>query len=270
MLINSVIIVLREVLEASLMTSLLLALSYILKIRTKWFLAAISLGIIGAAVYAYYLTSVSQWLDGTGQEIVNASMQYLIYGLLLFIICLIVSDNYTLAGLPVLPIAMAVTVGLSIAREGSEIIIYVYSFIVSTELIGNILVGSLFGAGIGVSVGALFYYAIVSRETRTVMVTALILLSLVAGGMISQATQLLVQADWLPSTQPVWDFSTVIAETSVVGQLLYALIGYEATPSLIQVIFYTFSLIVIAVVVGVIYFRKLQSMRRRLFDANDS
>jgi high-affinity iron transporter len=59
-----------------------------------------------------------------------------------------------------------------------------------------------------------------------------------SGSMMSQATQLLIQVDYLPTAFPLWDTSNLISERSVTGQVLYALIGYEATPVFLQVIAY--------------------------------
>ena len=61
---------------------------------------------------------------------------------------------------------------------------------------------------------------------------------LVAAGMSSQAALLLIQADWLPAQLPLWDSSGWLPETSVTGQVLYALVGYEATPTPVQAGFY--------------------------------
>ncbi len=71
---------------------------------------------------------------------------------------------------------------------------------------------------------------------------ALFLLILIAGAMILQATQLLIQADIISSQQPLWNSSSLISERSLFGQMLYALLGYEATPTPIQVICYIASL----------------------------
>ena len=63
--------------------------------------------------------------------------------------------------------------------------------------------------------------------------------------MASQASLLLIQADWLPYTVELWDSSALLPEYSVTGQLLYALIGYEANPSLLQVCVYIGAVILI-------------------------
>lgn len=256
MLINSVILVLREVLEASLLVSLLLALTQIQKMSARWIVPALGLGFVVAGVYALAIGAVSQWFDGTGQEIANALMQYTIYLLILSIITTVVWVVYIDAHPKrFLPGLMIATVALAIAREGSEIFIYLSGFKALPDVLDNVIFGSLIGASIGCSIGALFYYLVVERNQKVVRLLSLTLLALVAAGMTSQATQLMMQADLLPSHSPVWDTSHWISEGSIVGQLLYALVGYEATPSLFQLIIYCSSLGVIFAVSLGIYLR---------------
>ena len=65
------------------------------------------------------------------------------------------------------------------------------------------------------------------------------LILFLAASMASQMARFLVQADKLPSlSSPVWDTSTVLSDRSPFGILLHALIGYDASPSGMQVIFY--------------------------------
>jgi high-affinity iron transporter len=117
--------------------------------------------------------------------------------------------------------------------------------------------GSVIGASIGISIGALIYYFVISLSYRQSLVLGIGLLALVAAGMLSQAVLLLIQADWLPSQLPIWDSSGWLPETSVTGQLLYALIGYEATPSALQASFYFGGLLLLLLVVAItVGFRK--------------
>ena len=67
--------------------------------------------------------------------------------------------------------------------------------------------------------------------------------------MMSQATQFLIQADWLASSNPVWDSSHLISEHSLPGQLLYALMAYEATPTWSQILVYLTSLLLMLIVI---------------------
>ena len=64
MLINSVVIVLREVLEAALMVSVLLAVSRILQLNSRWLRVALVVGLGGAAIYGHYLGTVSELFEG--------------------------------------------------------------------------------------------------------------------------------------------------------------------------------------------------------------
>ncbi|RKZ92374.1 MAG: FTR1 family iron permease [Gammaproteobacteria bacterium] len=177
-------------------------------------------------------------MEGVGQEVVNASLHLLIYG---FIVILVFSMKDR-AYYRCMVLAMASCVAMATIREGSEIVIYVGGFISSPELFVSVSIGSIIGAGIGISIGVFFYYLITSMSLNHGLRFGLLLLILIAGGMILQATQLLIQADLIISQPPLWDSSSLISERSLIGQLLYALIGYESTPSLIQVFCYIASL----------------------------
>jgi high-affinity iron transporter len=236
MLLTSVIIVLREFLEAALIVSVLLALGEGMSMGRRWVGWGIATGLLGALIYAGNTATVSDWLEGVGQEVLNALLQIAIYVCLALIALLFSrSRNRAASNGRRMMLLMTATVGLAIAREGSEVLVYLLGFIHEWELFKPILLGGMVGAGIGTSVGALAYYLLIntSRKWSPYIITGVIIF--VAAGMASQAASLLIQADWLPSQLPLWDTSGWIAESSVIGQLLYALMGYEATPTPIQV-----------------------------------
>lgn len=247
MLVNSVIIILREVLEAALMISVLLAVSRFLQIKSRWVPFALILGLIGAATYGYFLDPVSNMFEGVGQEIVNAVLQFGVFATLAAIVFLIARQDGAPRGDDVLlPALMAAAVAFAVTREGSEILIYVSGFIQMSDFLSSVGVGSLAGAGIGFSIGVLFYYLLLALPPGRALLISLLLLSLTASGMCAQATQLLIQADVITVSGPLWDTSAFLPEGSLPGQLLYALIGYEATPSAIEVAVYVTSLAVMA------------------------
>ncbi len=261
-MLSSVIIILREVLEAALLVSVLLSLSQRMSIGRKWILPAINLGLLAAVFLAYYFDIVSDWFDGVGQEVSNASL-LLINILLLAGICAWLSRH--LKQRPsqkkqfhlILAFLMAV-VGISIMLEGAEILVYAYAFSGSMESFLPILTGGSIGAGIGISIGALIYYALINVPQRYWVQVAPVALIFIAAGMSLQVSLNLIQADWLPSQMPLWDTSSFLPETSVLGQLLYALLGYEATPTAIQVGFYMSTIIImtVSVLIGRRYKKK--------------
>jgi high-affinity iron transporter len=245
MLLTSVILILREVLEAALLFSLLMALSHKLRITYRWVFVSLLTGLLGAAVYGFNIEHVSEWFDGVGQEVVNAFLQITIYCLLCLLAILSIKHSQGKNSAAQLSILMAATVTLATVREGSEIMIYLSGFLQIPNQMASVFAGSVIGAGIGISTGAVFYYALLNLKHQVAKYSGATLLVLVAAGMASQATQLLTQADWLPAQYPLWDSSWLIDEQSITGQLLYALIGYEATPSPLQVIIYIASIILL-------------------------
>lgn len=239
MLLTSVVLVLREVLEASLLISILSAFSGVLGISRRWIVWSLLFGLAGAVAYSFGVSVISDWFDGVGQEVINAAMQLLIFLLLLLFAFLVVRDSgaQRLQG-SIIVLVMIIMVSIAVAREGFEILVYLYGFATEFPRFMTTLAGSVIGACIGVSVGVLIYYFVAALSGRMAWIVGLGLLSLVAAGMLSQAVLLLIQADWLPSQLPIWDSTGLLSENSVTGQLLYALIGYEATPTALQASFY--------------------------------
>ena len=248
MLLNSVILVLREVLEAALMVSILLALTRHLNMQVRWLAFALLLGIAAAAAYGFQLNRISDLFDGVGQEVVNAGLQYIVFLALLVCMFLLARSPQQGPAQRSLPAFMAIAVGVAVAREGAEILIYVSGFIMAENFFLNVGIGSIIGACIGLSAGVLLYYLLLMQPVRPARISVQILLSLIGAGMCAQATRLLIQADWLSINGALWDTSSILSERSIAGQLLYALIGYEASPSAIEVVIYASSLLLMAAV----------------------
>lgn len=237
MLANSVIIVLREVIEAALLVGLLIGFSRPHKLTLSWLLVGSVLGCLFALGYAYQIDVVSDWFDGVGQEIVNGTLLIAVY-LLLLVISSIASLHSKSASLRYLPLLMSAVIALIIAHEGSELSLYWLSVFYHPEQVMGVFIGSAIGVGIGFSVGSLFYFlAIVKLADRSVEYLQG-LLALVAAGLSLQTTQFFIQADIFPDGQPLWDTGSWLPETSLLGQLSYSLLGYEATPSTLQMVVY--------------------------------
>jgi high-affinity iron transporter len=74
-----------------------------------------------------------------------------------------------------------------------------------------------------------------------------LLVLLLAAGMASSAAHFLIQADLIPAlASPLWDSSSALPENGLFGILLHSLIGYDARPAGMQVIFYVAVLAVIS------------------------
>ena len=250
MLVNSVIIVLREVLEAALMVSVLLAISRPLQLRVRWLTMGLLFGMIGAAAYGLSIDRISELFEGVGQEVVNALLQLGVFASLVVSVFLIARQNCEpYQDDRLLRTVMATAILLTVSREGAEILVFISGFLQVNEFLSTVGLGSLVGAAIGYSVGVLFYYFLLSLEARHTLRISLLLLTLVASGIIRQATGLLIQADWITVAGPLWNSSGLISEESLPGQLLYALVGYEATPSAVEVLMYATGIAVMLIAI---------------------
>ena len=244
MFLDAVILILQEILEAALLISVLLALTKLLRkcwlndftLSSFWLVPAVTAGLIGAWLFAWLTPAISPWFDYVGLEVINALIQA---SIIVFLLALCygltherlqkIAQLNKLAG-----ICITLIVALGIVREVSEIIIYVSGIITQPDNFNPVIMGSLIALGIGISGGVLLYYFLLNLPTIWALRSCMLLLALFTGNMASQACLLLTQADWLPYTAELWDSSALLAEYTVPGQLLYALIGYEATPSILQ------------------------------------
>ncbi len=260
MLLNSVIIILREVLEASLIISVFLAFSHQYQYFRLWLLWALFPGLLGAAVYAVQIESISQWNEGLGQELTNATLHLALAScLLLFFVSQLFISTPVLRKKINICCLFCSTV-LAINREGAEILLYLSGFMALPDHLSIILIGSAIGSGIGLSIGILFYYVLIHLPGPFFLPMILGVVVLILSGMVMQATQQMIQADILPYQAPVWDSSGWLPESSIPGQLLYALMGYEATPTPIQFLFYSASIGVCLILYGMNWLKKTHAM----------
>ncbi len=246
-MLSAVIIIIREVLEASILVTALLVVGNHFYCQRFWLPISLALGISIAAITASYSYEISELFDGMGQELQNAASLALI-ALLLLVHHRFISayQSAKLRGRTSLLLTYLgiVTVALAVQRECAEIVIYIFGFAGDSARMMPVLTGSAIGAAIGISCGILLYYGLQALPTRRSIFVARIILALTAAGMTAQVILYLAQAGLVESGFPLWNSSHLIPENSVVGQFLYAALGYEATPSTLQVGFYLATLAV--------------------------
>jgi high-affinity iron transporter len=245
MLINSVGLVLREVLEMALIFSAALAIFNKLDIAPRWMLVALLTGLVCAGLYAANVQWLWELFDGTGQEVINGSLQW-ITALLLIAVANLLSGslrkNISQKKIALIRLLMSLSLILVATREGYEIILYLLGYIHQPEPLPSVLTGAFIGAGIGSSLAAISYYLLVNATRPTTLNSCFWLMLILAAGLTLQGAKLFTQADYLPSTDALWDSSAWLQETSLAGQFFYALFGYEATPTPAEATIYMLAL----------------------------
>jgi high-affinity iron transporter len=257
MLLDIIILVLRETLEVGALLSVLLCVSNQSKHGLNWLWMGLTIGCIAAIFYAANFSAVGETFDYAGQEVLDASIQTIVCICLLVICCLLILQKQ----LCIVPI-MTVIIALSITRELTEMIIFYTGFFQSQGDIGKALTSGFIGLMIGVSFGVLCYVAIVSWRLSISRKVQIALITLIAAGISVQATQLLIQVDWISASKPVWDTGWILSESSILGQLTYAVLGYEATPTYQEVVLYSTVILIITSVSLVTFMQKNRKLEQ--------
>jgi len=243
-LLTSVILILQEILEAAMLISILAVIARQLDRGFTWLFAGLAAGSVFAYVYASNMRHVSEWFDYVGQEIVNALLQTSIACAIVALTWLICSTRAAEARTAPLAhdrhagaffLFAALAICLAVTREGSEIAVYLGGFLQQPDKLQPVLLGSAIGAGIGISIGFLLYYGLTALRGRAALTAPLLLLALFCGNMLSQSALQLTQADLVAAGPALWDSSGWLPEHSISGRLLYALVGYESRPSVLEV-----------------------------------
>jgi len=136
---------------------------------------------------------------------------------------------------------------LAVLREGSELVLFLYSVAAANATSAPALAsGIVIGLAGGSAVGAALYFGLLRIPLRQLFTVTSWMILLLAAGMAAQGAAFLVQADLLPSFgNELWDTSGLLSESSIIGQVLHALVGYVSRPAGIQVVFYLATLVVI-------------------------
>lgn len=272
---GTAIIVFREVLEASLIIGIIAAATRSVPGSRRWLFAGLAAGLAGAGLVAAFADVIGSLANGIGQEIFNAVVLGIAVLMLAWHNIWMSSHGAALAanaksvGRNISDgrsecSALMVIVGLAVLREGSETVLFLYG-IAASDSGGHsgMLAGGIFGLLAGVAVGYLIYAGLLRVPLRWFFTATSVLVLLLAAGMASQAANFLIQADLLPSlASPLWDTSAVLPMNSTSGLLLHSLIGYDARPSGMQLVFYFTVLIAILTGMRVVANRPMLRAKR--------
>lgn len=253
------LLVFREVLEAALIVSIVAAATRGVHGRGGWIGGGIGAGVVGAIVVAVFASSIAAAVSGMGQELFNASVLLAAVVMIAWHAIWMASHGKELAtqmksvGSAVQagsrPLsALLIVVAIAVLREGSEVVLFLYGQAASgagtVELVGGIALGIVGGT----AVGFLLYFGLLGIPMRYFFSATNWLMLLLAAGLASQAARFLIQADILPPLgNKVWDSSAILSDHSLVGQALHTLVGYDARPAGMQLLFYAITAIAIAI-----------------------
>jgi len=250
-MISAAIIVFRETLEAALILGIIAAATVGVPGRGRWLTAGVVAGIAGSLVVASMTEQIAGLMAGMGQELFNAAVLGIVVVMLAWHNIWMAGHGAHLAreakqlgrdvqaGVKALPI-LFVVIALAVLREGSETVLFLYGMAMgSQEGLLSVLNGAVLGLSAGAVVGMALYHGFLQIPTRWFFGVTSGLILFLAAAMASHVARLLIQSDILPSlASPLWDTSALLTNDSAIGILLHTLLGYDANPAGMQVVFY--------------------------------
>jgi len=269
---GTAIIIFREVLEAALIVGLVLAATRGVGKRIRWISAGIGGGVLGAMLLALAADQIGSMAHGMGQEVLNASILFAAVLMLSWHLLWMKSHSIEMTkklrqvGNAVStgdkePVVLAVIIGLAILREGSEAVLFLYGLAAAGTNLAEMFSGTMLGLLAGIAAGSVLYLGIARIPTGKLFQVSGWLILLLTAGLATQAVAFLVQADILPAMgYAIWDSSSLLSESGVVGRVLHILVGYVDKPMGIQILTY---LLTVGILVSAMSYINRQDQRTR-------
>jgi len=246
----SFLLSLREGLEAALIIGIVLGA--LRKINRSELVSVVWGGAASAAIaslaVALALYALGASLEGAAEGIFEGITMFLAAGVLTWMIFWMHHQAQTIKGNLELGVRHAVSqtgrralfllAFLAVLREGVELALFLTAatFADRTQL-------TLFGAALGLGTAALLGWSLFATTMRMdlrrfFLITGALLI-LFAAGLVAYGVHEFNEIGWIPAlVEHVWDINFFLSEQSTVGQMLKALFGYNANPSLTEVLAY--------------------------------
>jgi high-affinity iron transporter len=244
------LITFREGLEAALVVGILLG--YIRKIGheryTRPLLVGVAVAVAASAGLALAIRSVGLELEGPAEAIFEGLTMFLAAGLLTWMIFWMRYHARDMRSSLEHDVEKAIgrsqrsglasVAFIAVFREGVETALFVAAAAFAVQGAPT-LAGAIAGLLAATIVGYLVYSSATRLNPRSFFNVTSALLLLFAAGLLARGVHELQEAAILPTlVEHFWNTSTLLDEGSILGQLMSALVGYSADPSLLEVLVY--------------------------------
>jgi len=264
----SYLLSLREGLEAALIIGIVLGA--LTKIRRNDLSPALWLGtwvaVVVSILVAVLLTSFGLSLEGVAEQVYEGITMLIAAGILTWMIFwmskqarflkseLEAGVNKAAARYAAGKRAIFWMAFVAVAREGVELAFFLTAAFFAgdqSQVTSNIiqtLAGTILGLGTAALLGWTLFATTVRLDLRRFFQVTGFLLILFAAGLVAHGVHEFNEVGWAPAVvEHVWDMNSILDETSLTGQLLKTLFGYNGNPSLTEVIAYFIYLAIVTV-----------------------
>jgi high-affinity iron transporter len=133
-----------------------------------------------------------------------------------------------------------------VGREGIETVLFLVGGAAKADSGPLYALAGVAGGLVAAVLGWMLYRGSLRLNLRRFFTISGILLILFAAGLVANGIKELHEARWVPTLiDHVWDTYDILSDTTTGGRMLAALLGYDASPSLMQVSAYFAYLLVV-------------------------
>ena len=248
-MVASFVVAAREGLEASLILAILSA--YLTKTANAGKMRALWLGAAGAVLASFLLAGavfiVAGELSGRAQEAFEGFSMAFAAAVLSYMILWMRRQSRNMkhelesrirAALQVGSYGALATVAfIAVFREGAETVLYLLAGSEGTSA-GPAVAGTGLGLAVAAGLGYLVFQGSHRLNLRLFFDITGVVLLVFAAGLAGRAAAALQVAGLFPGTISAWDTRWLLDDQSFLGGIASGLLGYSASPSLLQVMFY--------------------------------
>jgi len=248
-MLSSILITLREGLEAFLIIGILLG--YLKKTNqrafSKYIWAGMSTAILASLTLAYAFGLLAIRFTGKNALIFEVVAALFAVCVLTWMVLWMQKQARTIKADLEHKVDLAISTGhiyalaflafISVLREGLETVLFLG--VLAKQSGPGFVPGTIVGLTIAAVIAYLIFRATIRFNLRWFFVLTGSLLILIAGGLIAHVAAILQEMQILPVfIKEVWNTNTIINEDGFFGRILHAFIGYDGNPTLIEITAY--------------------------------
>jgi high-affinity iron transporter len=271
-------IVLRECLEITILLGIIIAATKTIKSAHKLIVLGVVSGITAASIFTFFVKNLTVSLYGMGDEIFDVAVMLITILTMAWTITwmngyskLVRRDMENLSrkiedGISS-NIMLVVAVSMVVFREGTEIILFLYSVGVAKvsdiSSASDYLIGISLGIFAGVIMGIFVYLGMIKYFSKYIFKASSILLTVIAAGIASEAAGILTSTGIITLyAEQMWDSSWLLDDRSLFGKIMTIFTGYDSKPNGMQLIFYFSTIVLILCMNKLSNFDKLKRMEK--------
>lgn len=261
-MVSSFLIALREGLEAFLIVGILI--SYLFKINQKRYIKHVIFGAALAIVLsiglAYLFELIFGGFEGKIEKIFEGIVMLLAVIVLTYMIFWMNKQAKNIKSDIEVSVEKAIDKGkvfslfflgfIIVFREGIETVLFFRAISFQTGA-RELVIGGVIGIISSIVIALIFYISTLKINLSLFFKITGILILLIAAGLLSASIHEFQEAKLLPVIwDHVYDLSKVINQDSITGGILKSLFGYNASPSLLEVIIYIAYIAIMIIIIS--------------------